>query len=197
MCGFSEKQILTTIDLSKSEIYRSLKNDMFTIHGIIYSSFSTKEVRKLFQCGSTQICILSDEVPNKEHLAKEFGISLSNIKTYDYGKKLNKFISGKSYQFSLICNPVVTRLGKRIPLKTVEERGVWLATRCKTLGFVIKEFWKVKGHPVKGKNCTLNGVVYQGLLEITDKEQFRKTILLGIGHEKAYGFGLLWLEEFK
>ena len=197
MCDLSEKQILTMINLSKSEIYQNLKNDMFTIHGIIYSSFSTKEVKKLFQCGSTQIRILSEEVPNKEHLAKEFGISLGSIKTYDYGKKLNKFNSGKPYQFSLVCNPVVTRLGKRIPLKTVEERGVWLATRCKNFGFVIKEFWKVKGHPVKGKNCILNGVVYHGVLEITDKEQFRKTILLGIGHEKAYGFGLLWLEEFK
>ena len=41
-------------------------------------------------------------------------------------------------------------------------RGVWLANRCKNLGFVIKEFWKVKGHPVKGKNCTLNGVVCYG-----------------------------------
>jgi len=34
-------------------------------------------------------------------------------------------------------------------------------------------------------------VTYEGILTVTDKERFRKTLIEGIGREKAYGMGLL------
>lgn len=118
----SGKQILTVINLTESKVYHGMRNNMLTMHSIIYSSFPTKETKKLYQCGVNQLRILSEGFPDRMFLAKFFGIKIKDIKMFDYSNTLNKFTSNKTYQFSLVCNPVVTRLNKRIPLKTVEER---------------------------------------------------------------------------
>jgi len=44
-----------------------------------------------------------------------------------------------------------------------------------------------------GKSQRLRSVRYEGLLEVTDSEQFHKTLASGIGPAKAFGFGLLSL----
>ena len=42
-----------------------------------------------------------------------------------------------------------------------------------------------------GKGQRLRSVRYDGILEITDPDKFRNTLLCGIGPGKAFGFGLL------
>jgi CRISPR system Cascade subunit CasE len=49
-------------------------------------------------------------------------------------------------------------------------------------------------HPSKkkdGDKLTFNSVIFDGTLQITDAEKFRKVLSDGIGQGKAYGFGLL------
>ena len=38
---------------------------------------------------------------------------------------------------------------------------------------------------------TLDGVTFEGVLEVTDAEKFREALAKGVGSGKAYGFGLL------
>ncbi len=40
---------------------------------------------------------------------------------------------------------------------------------------------------------TLTTVTYDGILQITDADAFRRALTNGIGHAKAYGCGLLTL----
>ena len=42
-----------------------------------------------------------------------------------------------------------------------------------------------------GKGQRLRSVRYDGILEVTDPDKFRKTLASGIGPGKAFGFGLL------
>ena len=82
-----------------------------------------------------------------------------------------------------------------IPFKTIEDRAKWLVDRSEKLGFSIKKFGNIIGHPVRGKNnIFLNCAVFTGILTVTDLELFKNTIRSGIGREKAYGFGFLWLD---
>jgi CRISPR system Cascade subunit CasE len=41
------------------------------------------------------------------------------------------------------------------------------------------------------KTIQLSKVTYEGILTITDKNQFIKTLTEGFGKKKAYGFGMM------
>lgn len=43
----------------------------------------------------------------------------------------------------------------------------------------------------EGSRVTVEGVVFEGRLRITDAERFCEALLTGLGRGKAYGFGLL------
>jgi CRISPR system Cascade subunit CasE len=43
----------------------------------------------------------------------------------------------------------------------------------------------------KGNRIAVHAVQFDGVLEATDKEAFRKTLVTGIGHAKALGLGML------
>ena len=43
----------------------------------------------------------------------------------------------------------------------------------------------------KRRPLRLAYVEYEGILEISDAEKFRKTLTEGIGKKKAYGFGMM------
>lgn len=194
-----ENLTITEIDLSKASNFNDLQKDMALVHSIIYASFSTKEKnnRILFHCLNKKIRILSEDEPNRDHLAYKFNVNKDSVKTKPY-EKINNLKCGDSYSFILVGNPVVeqARTRKIIPLKSPADRGKWLVDRSEKLGFYIKSLCIPVGHPVTGKNnIFLNCAVFSGTLTITDLEIFKNTLRFGIGREKAFGFGLLWLDS--
>jgi len=76
----------------------------------------------------------------------------------------------------------------------------WLHARAKRAGFKLVEdklqiprigyVYIRKGGPEQ-KSQRLRCVLYEGVLEITDPDDFRRALLAGIGPAKAFGFGLL------
>ena len=42
-----------------------------------------------------------------------------------------------------------------------------------------------------GKGQRLRSVLFEGLLQVTDPDAFRQTLIRGIGSGKSFGFGLL------
>ena len=91
--------------------------------------------------------------------------------------------------------------------ESAEEKQIkWLARKGETAGFrlanaAIKETvdnlaavgaGKIQArHNRADKPMTFSTVIYEGVLEVTDADEFRRTLVRGVGSAKAYGFGLL------
>ncbi len=93
------------------------------------------------------------------------------------------------------------RNGRRVPLHRVEEQIAWLARTAKRFGFEPQQAFiaatgvKERVHGHQG-NKIFQGVLYEGVLQITDPTLFRTALENGIGPGKAYGFGLLSIAPF-
>ena len=102
--------------------------------------------------------------------------------------------------------------GKRVPLVDPEELRAWLVrkgeVRCRdqeTGQDVPGGFCLVGDRPLeirpqpsshfrkKGQHGCHGGVQFRGVLEVVDREHFRRTYQAGIGSAKGFGFGLLLL----
>ncbi|WP_428939780.1 type I-E CRISPR-associated protein Cas6/Cse3/CasE [Fontivita pretiosa] len=78
--------------------------------------------------------------------------------------------------------------------------GQWLQARAKRAGFKLVDdklrisrvgyVYIRKGSP-DDKSQRLRSVLYEGLLEVTDRDRFWRALQSGIGPAKAFGFGLL------
>ena len=94
---------------------------------------------------------------------------------------------------------------RRVELRTDEDRIAWLKRKGGDAGFrlanvQVKEienavavgqgkinFSKSRDSP----QLTFGAVIFDGVLEVTDADKFRESLIAGIGTGKAYGFGLL------
>ncbi len=106
--------------------------------------------------------------------------------------------------------------GKRVDLRREEDQLQWLARKAEQGGFrllhasvsgrsspggEVPDTRVAPGVSVTGRRTsaatggrqqlTFGSVLFEGQLQVTDAEQFRTTLLGGIGSGKAYGFGLL------
>jgi len=103
--------------------------------------------------------------------------------------------------------------GKRIFIWKTEEQIHWLSQKGKNGGFRLlsvqvnpnifdvdtrRDFWvkgwknlNQQGVGIVRQEMNFGTVVFQGHLQITDKDKFLQTLSNGIGSGKAYGFGLL------
>jgi len=142
---------------------------------------------------------------------------------YKVKKVSDSFFSHKHYIFDIKVNPIVAltqkdsnsanalkrknnmhTLSKRIPLVAKDDLRKWIDRKGRQSGFVISDAMPldigpaVKTYFRKHKNAKNiagchSGVVFRGMLEVTDPEKFVHTYLHGIGSAKAFGFGLLLL----
>lgn len=106
----------------------------------------------------------------------------------------------------LIEDRVGKERGKRIELQREEDQLAWLARKASEHGFrllaasVNPNVVNARANP-EGKVTGWRGrseapmkfgsALFEGELEITDAEAFKRTLAEGIGSGKAYGFGLL------
>lgn len=94
--------------------------------------------------------------------------------------------------------------GKRIELRSEEDRIAWLQRKADAAGFRLLSVEinpdvlnlqtateaKTFGKHEKGR-LSFGAAMFNGELEITDAEKFKQALADGIGSGKAYGFGLL------
>jgi len=111
---------------------------------------------------------------------------------------------GQSLRFRLRCNPS-KRVGKkgdkdhgkRKALTTTDEVFAWLDRKAEASGFKVCEaaFDRVYWFHSKGgvRDKPLGGVVFDGLLVVTEPADLRRAVESGIGSAKSFGFGLLSL----
>lgn len=125
--------------------------------------------------------------------------------------KLNTLKIGQRYRFRLRANPCVTRNGKRLGLLRQEEQEKWIERKGAQHGFSlphlasfdlsassqeridvrISQEQMLRGNQHAGNGIRIYSVLYDGILMVTEAEQFRAALQSGIGHGKVMGLGLL------
>ncbi|MEU8124937.1 type I-E CRISPR-associated protein Cas6/Cse3/CasE [Spirillospora sp. NPDC049024] len=169
----------------------------------------------------THLCVVSPYKPDLTHLVEQAGWpTTARWETYDYGPFLDRLKAGDRWAFRLTANPVHSVRNKDgVPTKTTahitpRHQMRWLMQRQESGGFAVvrkpsardhqdemdqhellvhnrREFaFKKKGST---KPVTLVTVTYDGRLEVTDPDAFRRTLTHGLGRAKAYGCGLMTL----
>ncbi|WEV43553.1 type I-E CRISPR-associated protein Cas6/Cse3/CasE [Lactobacillus sp. ESL0684] len=162
--------------------------------------------------GRQYLLVLSENQPDKDKLLR-YGKGEVTIKDYDH--LLSILHEGQVLQFRLTANPTRTvsvpgsKQGRVFPHVTVEQQSKWLADRAPKAGFqlefaesendesqntssfkIVSRDWPILSNR-KSRRVKLSRVSYEGILQITDVEQFRQTLMNGIGREKAFGMGLM------
>ncbi|MFC0530337.1 type I-E CRISPR-associated protein Cas6/Cse3/CasE [Phytohabitans kaempferiae] len=162
---------------------------------------------------TVHLYIVSPGRPDLTHLIEQVGWPTIDEAwvTRDYDGLLDSLRQGQEWAFRLTANP--THSGR----KTAEaketqrfgylrepEQVQWLTSRAERHGFVVAT--QHDGRPnlrlhrrqtqsfKRGMGTvTLATATYDGVLQVTDADVFRRTLVSGIGHAKAYGCGLLTL----
>lgn len=163
--------------------------------------------------GKSYLLVLSQEAPDLELLGA-YGVEKTAM-TKPYDPFLEQIKEGEIMQFRLTANPVraISQPGRKqprmVPHITVEQQRKWLTDRAEGLGFeivktvsadsmdsegtenfdIVSRDWPIlrRGH----RTLRLSRVTYEGLLRVNDLDQFKQTLMNGVGREKAFGMGLM------
>lgn len=185
------------------------------MHGAVEQSFKRERHRNLWRVdwmrGNCFLLVLSNGHPDFTHLAGQFGYTDydQGWETKNYKPLLTKVKEGETWQFRLRANPTQssfkekdegTGRGKVHAHVTQEQQRQWLMKRSESCGFKLNEEtfdvthtqWEKFPKSRKGtREVIIRTATFEGLLTITDLNQFTMTLTTGIGRAKAYGCGLL------
>ena len=196
------------IDIRSQAGRQLLSSDRQELHHIIMGCVfgeTAKTHHILLRAEGENLYIQSD-VPPKHHPE---GLTL--IYTQDRDLPLSRLQTGDIVRFNLMAMPVKALSqprgengckprGKRVFLKWPEERMNWLYQKGEKGGFSLLSCtenrrlpYHFHRYPNKGGNFTLSFMEFTGQMKITDIEAFRKTIHDGIGPERSFGCGLLFV----
>lgn len=147
------------------------------------------------------LLVVSEDKPDLDKLEK-YGVK-NSAQTKDYGHFLAGISTNQIMRFRLTANPSYKKDGKRYPHITVKQQEKWLLDRTKKNGFAILQDsqgnyqfditsrdWQILRHH-NSQKVRMSRVSFEGVLQVTDSNKFKTTLLKGIGKEKAYGMGLI------
>lgn len=166
---------------------------------------------------SVWLYVVSPRRPDFTHICEQAGRpTLPEWETKDYSPVIDHLSGGQRWQFRLKANParkVACDKGRRENPRVVgtvqghvtEEQQIdWLLARCAAKGFVIvpdgngrpmlrvtQRSKETFSHGPGKRKVTLATCVFDGILEVTDPVEFRKTLCWGMGRAKGFGCGLL------
>ena len=103
---------------------------------------------------------------------------------------------GTRLAFRLRANPTVCQEGKRRPIRDEAAQLEWLTRKGDEQGFrpgraQVTRTELVRFRTASGQAVTLQAVLYEGVLVVTNAEPFRQALEGGVGSAKGFGFGLL------
>lgn len=187
-------RLLLSVQASKAHDLR----DAYSIHKLVYSCFprQNEEQRFLYadkgsQAGKRQVLILSTIEPG----SIPDDVDSSTVELSE------RFFSFSSYRFEILLNPVRkdNATKKRRPIVGKETLLEWFSTQSAKWGIELNAAdLEVLTLPTvtfkKGdRPYTFNRVLFRGSFTVTDCALLQSTMAAGIGHGKAFGFGLLQL----
>ncbi len=193
---------LTKLLLNAVAIRRERIRDDYSLHRVVYSLFPRTDSEKhrilYADKGAVQsgrmVWVLSDRKPEPNPDISSTSLILSD-----------SFFRFENYRFEVDLNPVRKEkdTGKRRAVTGQLDLLNWYVNHAARWGFepdtrYLEVFSKPTRKFVKDeKNCIFNHAFFRGRLRVTDKVLFRQSVLAGLGHGKAFGFGLLCLAPFQ
>ena len=193
----NEPIYLTKLALDAAFCHKSRITDAYSLHRVVYSMLPrTDEPKRILYVdrgsvhGIREILILSAIMPD---IPENVTASIRKIS--------EKFFTAQKYRFEILLNPV------KCDAKTQKRQAVtgqlpllnYFAERMNKWGFDADlNHLGVTSLPsmnfcCNGRQYRFNRAKFHGILSVTDMELFRKTFISGIGHGKAFGFGLMQL----
>ncbi|MGI6325452.1 MAG: type I-E CRISPR-associated protein Cas6/Cse3/CasE [Saccharofermentanales bacterium] len=152
--------------------------------------------------GKYYLLVVSQSKPDLK-LLERYGVSES-ASTKSYDAFLNAIKEGMKVRFRVTLNPVISikdetsTRGRTKPHVTLKHQMQFLLDRAEKNGFTLnKNDFSIVERSYESfkkadeKTIQLSKVTYEGILTITDKNQFIKTLTEGFGKKKAYGFGMM------
>lgn len=188
---------LTKLFLDAAALRKGNIRDDYSIHRLVYSLFPPEQERSRFLYadkgsvrGGRLLLVLSEKEPN----VPEYITSATTIIS-------ENFFRFSDYRFEIDLNPVKKEKesGKRRAVTGQLDLLNWFIEHSEKWGFqadtrslevstkLTRQFSK------DGMVCTFNHAFFRGRLHVTDQEKFRESFFAGLGHGKAFGFGLLQL----
>lgn len=163
---------------------------------VLYRLFSKRD--------QIYLLVSSREKPDPKKLAVR-GFYTDTTLIRDVSPLKKTFKMGMCFRFEVLVSPCKKEGGeqknsKRIYLNTPEARIEWLSRKAKQGGFEILYADEMgKRVDVQGRRGNMmvknSGVVFSGMLRITDADAFWESYTRGIGPGKAYGMGMLNLSK--
>lgn len=146
------------------------------------------------------LLVTSAERPDVRALAAR-GFNTGDALIRDISALRDAFVPGRQLRFELLASPCKKQAGegensRRRFLETAEERAAWLARKGEQGGFQLVQAGEIGGRVDilgrrGGAEVKNSGVLFSGLLRVTDQEAFWKSYTEGVGPGKAYGLGML------
>ncbi len=196
---------LTKVVLGPEALRQYAVRDAYSIHRLVYSWFplepdeTKSDPRFLYaDLGPTRngraILILSAQEPVLPETLPSATTVLGE-----------NFFSFEDFRFQVDLNPVKRDKadGKRRPVVGQLNLLMWFISHAPQWGFQVDETsLEVRTCPTKtfckgATKYTFHHVRFHGRLKVIDQELFRKAVFEGLGHGKAFGFGLLQLVPLK
>ena len=196
---------LTRFLVNHSRVALGWISNPYRVHQRLRMAYPN-EPRLLFRIeessAGSQILAQSVAKPEWKSAFMDFDILVTEPETKEFVLKL---VSGGLYRFRLLANPVVTRDGKRLGLLNEEVQRAWLDRQmekagAKSLGCQVKDngLLHSKKNPDKDTGIQVHqSVLYDGVLQVVEREKLEHSLATGIGPGKGYGFGLLSLAPYR
>ena len=181
------------LDLRNHQIFKKLRS-LDDYHAYIESAFPAEQLlgvrkRHLWRLDGQTILLTSEDEPDEEILSRYGTVTIK-----DYSKFVENISSTRPYQFKLVANPLQSDIkDRRIPCHGNRQRLEWLEKQGKRYGFKVIQA-KITGYKenrIRKHGFTVKSVTFEGILQVTDIEKFKQALRHGIGHEKAYGCGMV------
>lgn len=163
--------------------------------------------------GKKYLLLVSEEAPDLQQMEVNGVAGTAITKSYD--QFLDSLKEGQLMQFRLTANPThaIPKLGsdqpRIVPHIRIDDQRGWLVKRSAGRGFQLVQQASIAGLESeddqafnivnrdfqilrKGHHTVrLSRVTFEGYLRIDDLKRFKKTLVSGIGREKAFGMGLM------
>lgn len=155
---------------------------------------------------SEVVLVQSDLEPDWSKLPSQYladRAELPAVKFFTFG--VDQVSVGKIFQFRLRANPSKrdNQTKKAIGLWHAADQEAWLKRQGERCGFKLhgvdvipsSNLFGLKGD--KSAPIRISTALYQGILEVSEPDQFLNVVQRGIGRGKSYGCGLLSIARFQ
>lgn len=147
--------------------------------------------------GIVKVLVQSNKIPVWDRISVKEWFGEPPEPPINLKEKLDNYLkNGNRFRYRLKANPSVCKNHKRLGLLNPEAQSKWLFQKGENSGFKplsvhLSRDQMLSGNVRNGKPIRVFSVLYDGILELTNTQEFEKTLANGIGHGKAMGLGLL------